>query len=417
MEEKTNRKLQFLLGTAGFFFLLIITYYHRQPPLFDEVLFIPNVYLFEKHGLTKEFLINLNNQAPGPLYEFVQLFFKPLTNLQAPGIRLVNVFLFGMVILMIARIFTMIRPIGFFEALTLSLAIVGIPMVWQIAGLALTEMPAMFFCTFSVLLLIHALRSEENPFASTLLTIAAGFCLGLAILGRSPFLTLVSSSLILVFYKIQSVARWRTILLFIIVALGVSIPVFYIWGGLVPPQQSFVGKGFSIWHGLLAFSYAGMLTLIISPRWFYLNRSILLGLFFTFVLMTLVNIFFTQYEYKPFYKAVATILPESLLKHYPFMISPVLATIALYFIGTCFVHLWQKRHDPLFVFFLVSGMLLLASNFKVTHLFSTRYVGQAAAFFVLVAADYDKSRYGRLIRLAIGMAIGFISLETYILFG
>jgi hypothetical protein len=99
------------------------------------------------------------------------------------------------------------------------------------------------------------------------------------------------------------------------------------------------------------------------------------------------------------------------------MISPVLATIALYFIGTCFFHLWQKRQDPLFVFFLVSGMLLLASNFKVTHLFSTRYVGQAAAFFVLVAADYDKSRYGRLIRLAIGMAIGFISLETYILFG
>ena len=417
MEENTNRKLQFILGTAGFFFLLIITYYHKQPPLFDEVLFIPNVYLFEKHGLTKEFLVNLNNQAPGPLYEFVQLFFKPITGLRAPGIRLVNVFLFGLVILMIARIFTLVRSISFFEALTLSLAIVGVPMVWQIAGLALTEMPAMFFCTFSVMLLIQAIRSEQKPLISTLLAIGAGFCLGLAILGRSPFLTLVGASLILLFYKFHSTARWRIILLFIIVALGVSFPVFYIWGGLVPPQQSFVGKGISIWHGLLAFAYAGLLTVIISPRWFYLNRSILITLFFTFILMTMVNIFFTHYEYKPFYKAVATILPQPLLKHYPFMISPVLATIALYFMGTCFVHLWQKRHDPIFVFFLVSGMLLLASNFKVTHLFSTRYVGQAAAFFVLVAADYDKSRFGRLIRLAIGMAIGFISLETYILFG
>jgi 4-amino-4-deoxy-L-arabinose transferase-like glycosyltransferase len=417
MEEKTNRKLQFLIGTAGFFFLLILTYFHKQPPLFDEVLFIPNVYLFEKHGLTKEFLVNLNNQAPGPLYEFVQLFFKPITGLQAPGIRLVNVFLFGMVILMIARIFTIIRAVGFFEALTLSLAIVGVPMVWQIAGLALTEMPAMFFCTFSVLLLIHAIRSENKPVSGTLLAIAAGLCLGLAILGRSPFLTIAGASLILLFYKMNSVARWRIILLYIILALGIALPVFYIWGGLVPPQQSFVGKGFSIWHGLLAFAYAGMLTLIISPRWFYLNRSIVMALVFTFILMALVNIFFVRYEYKPFYKAVATILPEPLLKHYPLMISPVLATIALYFIGTCIVHLWQRRNDPLFVFFLVSGMLLLASNFKVTHLFSTRYVGQAAAFFVLVAADYDKSRYGRLIRLAIGMAIGFISLETYILFG
>ena len=76
MEEKTNRKLQFLLGTAGFIFLLVLTYLHQQPPLFDEVLFIPNVYLFEMQVLKKEFLENLNNQAPAPLDEYVQLIIK-----------------------------------------------------------------------------------------------------------------------------------------------------------------------------------------------------------------------------------------------------------------------------------------------------------------------------------------------------
>jgi 4-amino-4-deoxy-L-arabinose transferase-like glycosyltransferase len=417
MEEKLNQKLQFLLGTGGFLFLMIITFFHRQPPLFDEVLFVPNVYLFEKHGLSREFLVNLNNQAPGPLYEFVHLFFKPLTHLQAPGIRLVNVFLFGMVILMIARIFTLVRTINYYEAMIWSLAIVGVPMVWQIAGLALTEMPAMFFAVFAVLLLIHAIHSEKRPVASTLFALAAGLCLGLAILGRSPFLTIVAASGILLLFDIKSAARWRTILLIIIVSLSICFPVFYIWGGLVPPQQSFVGKGFSIWHGLLAFAYGGLLAVLIAPGWFFINRTIILSLLLTYIGLVIVNIYFVHYEYKPFYKAVATILPDPLLKNYPLLVSPMLATLSIYFIVTCLVHLWRRRSEPFFVFFLVSGMLLLASNFKVTHLFSTRYVGQAAAFFVLVASDYDKSKNGRLIRLLIGMVIGVISLETYILFG
>ena len=59
-------------------------------------------------------------------------------------------------------------------------------------------------------------------------------------------------------------------------------------------------------------------------------------------------------------------------------------------------------------------MLLLATSAKVTHLFSTRYVAQASPFLVFLLAGYDRSGWGRLLRFLIGMAIGYISLETYI---
>jgi 4-amino-4-deoxy-L-arabinose transferase-like glycosyltransferase len=412
-EDNFLSKLQLGLGAGAFLFLLVLTYTHQQPPLFDEVLFVPNVHLFEQHGLTREFLVNLNNQAPGPLYEFVHLFFKPLTNLETPGIRLVNVFLLGLVILVMARIFTLLKPATYAEGLLFSVAILGVPMVWQIAGLALTEMPAMFFSLFSVLLLLLSLRKMQGKGMSLFFAISGGICLGLAILGRSPFLVLVFSAGIFLVYE-RSAARWRNIMLYSFFALAVSLPVFFIWGGLVPPQQSFVGKGISIWHGVLAYAYAGLMAIILAPRWFFLNKKIVFSLAALYAILALTNIYGTRYEYKPFYKSVGMILPPDMLQYYPFMISPVLATLSLYFIGCTLVHLWNRRKDQYFVYLLVTGMLLLASNFKVTHLFSTRYVGQAAAFFVLIFTEHDKWTAGRIIRILIGMVIGYFSLITYI---
>ena len=74
---------------------------------------------------------------------------------------------------------------------------------------------------------------------------------------------------------------------------------------------------------------------------------------------------------------------------------------------------WEHRKDVFFVFLLLAGMMLLASSFKVTHLFSTRYVAQAAPFLVLIFPDYDSPTVGRWLRFVLGMLIGFASLQTY----
>ena len=138
MKKKISDKLLLATGILGFLFILTITLNHRQPPLFDEVYFVKNFELFEKHGLSKEFLVKMDNQAPGPLYELVHFAFKPLTGLTTPGIRLVNVFLLGLTILLLARIIGIYRNISFAQSLPFAVALMAVPMVWQVTGLALT---------------------------------------------------------------------------------------------------------------------------------------------------------------------------------------------------------------------------------------------------------------------------------------
>ena len=414
MNKKIPEKLFLLTGILGFVFILILTFFHQQPPVFDEIPFVKNLHLFQTQGLSRQFLINVKDQAPGPLYEFVHYTFSPLTNFTTPGIRLVNVFLLGLTILLMAKIISMLRNISFSEALVFAVALVAVPMVWQVTGLALTEMPTMFFSMLSIWLLLLAMKWEDAFLKSTGMAILSGLALGLAILGRSPFLIVGFSSAILLFQNFGNAKRWRTLLIFGICALSISVPVFIIWNGLVPPHQAYVGKGFSLWHGLLAFAYAAFFTVLLAPNWFYFNKKTIFYLAGCYLVFLLVNIFIAHYEYAPLDKTLAKVFPVSFMKLYPLMISPLLATLSFYFVACSFWQGWKKRSDPVFLFLLVAGMLLLASCFKVTHLFSTRYVAQASPFFLLLFPGFDKFTVSRLVRILIAMAIGFMSLETYI---
>lgn len=417
VKKSIPANLLLITGILGFVFILTITFLHQQPPLFDEAYFVKNFALYEKYGLSKEFLVGMQDQAPGPLYEFVHFAFRPVTQLTTPGIRLVNVFLLGMTILILAKIIGLTRKIRFAEALNFAVALVAVPMVWQVTGLALTEMPTMFFSMLSVLLLLMAVNNEEKALKSSLLAIAAGLAFGLSVLGRSPFLVLALAASVLLLGNFRSVARWRTVLLYSICGLGISIPVFLTWKGLVPPQQAFVGKGFSIWHGILSFAYASLFTLIIAPRWFVFNKRTIFWLAGCYVLFLIININFVHFEYAPLAKTLEKVFPTASFRYYPLLISPLLATLSLYFVASCLIQTWRHRADSFFLFFIFAGMLLLASSFKVTHLFSTRYVAQASPFFILLFPAYDSPTLGRWLRFIIGMLIGFASLETYFNFG
>ncbi len=413
MKKEISEKLILLAGILGFLVILLLTFFHQQPPLFDEAYFVKNFELFRTYGLSKEFLLRMDNQAPGPLYELVHFAFKPLTGLTTPGIRLVNVFLLGMTILLLARIITLIKKDVSGSSLSWSIALIAVPMVWQVTGLALTEMPTMFFSVLSVLLLLLAIKTEAFVLKSCLLALLAGVTLGLSILGRSPFLTLGLASASLLLYHLNDGKRWRTLIIYGVCALAIAVPVFIIWDGLVPPQQAFVGRGFSFWHGILAYAYGALLTVFIAPRWFYFNKRIILYMVVCYVLLLMMNMMLVRYEYAPLDRTLAKVLPQAFMKIYPLMISPLLATLSLYFIFSSAWQGWLNRKRPVFIFLLLAGMLILASSFKVTHLFSTRYVAQAAPFFVMIFPGYDRPTLGRLLRFIIAMAIGYFSLETY----
>ncbi len=405
-------------GLAGFFILIIITVLHHQPPLFDEVLFIPNVYLYEEQGLTSEFLRNMTNQAPGPLYQFVHVFFKPLTHYQNPQLRLVNVFLLILTFLLIAKIITLISKTRFTPALTIASGIIAIPMMWQISGMALTEIPAIFFGILSLLLFILAMSKEESkPVLGYLLAITGGISLGLSILGRSPFLLLGVAAPVFILYKLKSVKRWANVLLFLLPAAAICIPVFMIWGGLYPPQQRFVSQGgISIWNGILSLAYGAIVVLLIAPRWYIFNKRVLFLLIGGYIVLLLLNYFVLKYTYYPLSITLLKVFPPSFMSFYPYIIAPFLGVAAIYFSCCSLVRLYENRHNPYLVFFLAIGFLLLLSSFKVTHLFSSRYVAQAAPFLLIACKDYDRWSLSRLFRLIIGIGIGILSLETYFSF-
>lgn len=407
-----------ILAITAYLVLLLITAAHRQPPLFDERLFVPNIYLFEQYGFSRTFLLEMDNQAPGPLYQLVHVALKRLTHFSTPGIRLVNTAMLAGIILMIAWLLRQLLHAGWKRAFLLSAGIMSIPMVWLVSGMALTEVPPMFFATLSVCLLWLALQREQRRFpAALLLALLGGAALGLSIWGRSPFLVIAPAAVCLLWGNLRNGRRWALLVLYSGVSLAMCLPVFMIWKGLMPPKQALVGAGgFSLWHGILAFAYGAMATLLVAPRWFIFNRRILLYLVAAYPLLLLLNIALLQETYAPLSEALRQVLPAALMRLYPYLVAPALCLIAIYF-GICsLLRAREHQGQPFFLFLLAGCLLLLASSAGVTHLFSSRYVAQAVPLLMLVLAGYQRFSYARCALFAAGMVMGVLSLETYFRF-
>jgi len=136
--------LSILIG--GLLFLIGSTIYNKSPIIFDELNFVPNVELMDQLGFTKEFLVQMKNQAPGPLYQIIHVVLMPITHLKPPAIRIVNLVFLLLIILITSKIIKNTFSDLKYHHLFLALNIIAVPVTWVISGLALTEIPAMFFC-------------------------------------------------------------------------------------------------------------------------------------------------------------------------------------------------------------------------------------------------------------------------------
>ena len=96
-----------------------------------------------------------------------------------------------------------------------------------------------------------------------------------------------------------------------------ALPVFITWEGLVPPQQRFIGRGFSLWHGILSFAYGALLTIIIAPRWFYYSKKTWIWLVGGYIVLLALNIFLVRYDYSPLVKTIEKIFPAGVYENLP----------------------------------------------------------------------------------------------------
>ena len=131
-----------IVNILGLLLLVVAVCFSPSSYVYDERFHILGVELLKNQGLSLEFLQGTGRSAPGPLYFMIHYLFEPLTNLNGPQIRLVNLLFF---VLTIAALFLICKSFSFSNPLISSLSIMATPLVWPIAGMALTEIPSMFF--------------------------------------------------------------------------------------------------------------------------------------------------------------------------------------------------------------------------------------------------------------------------------
>ncbi len=402
-----------LILSLGLVTLAALTIFNLNPLLFDEVLFPPNVELMERLGFGRKFLTLMKDQAPGPLYEFIHLPLKSITGLKPPGIRIVNLVLLLIIMFVLFKIFKKNFQYETEKAWIAALNIIAIPTIWQVTGLALTEIPAMVFAVISFYFLTLILSNDHRvKNINIIYSIIAGVSLSFAILGRSPYLLLVFPFLITLLYYKQDI---RLYIPFIIFTMALTLPVFFIWGGLIPPLQvRQVSEGWiKPWHGILACSYAGIIGIIINPKWFTVSKKIAIIFVCMAAAFFLINFLWLGYEFAPMSVTIQKIIGYKTMIVYKRMISPILAAFGLYFVFCCFVKLKEKNLDKVYTLAVLSSLSILATAATVTHQFSSRYVVQAAPFLLFMFIDLNKDDKWRVPRLIVGMTIGFLSLNTY----
>jgi 4-amino-4-deoxy-L-arabinose transferase-like glycosyltransferase len=399
-----------LVNVLGFVVLLTCVLLSPHSLIYDEVYHLPLVGLLNQYGLSYRFLRGTGQSAPGPLYSIIHYIFQPLTDLEAPAIRLVNILLLLLLILVLSLTLQKIFKIP--RALVSSLAIMGLPMIWVITGMALTEISAMLLATLSVFLIFLALEKiEDNQQISLGIAALSGLCLGMAILGRQTFIVLM---FILPILTISSSKKsWQPLLLCWLTSGILPAIVFSVWGGIVPPGQSSLSSGYSLRNGFLSFAYTGLLLFILAPKWFSLSRAIIISVL---VSGFLGNAIFTILSIRPAYHVFKKIIPDpTLLNFFFYLASSCLLAFGILFLIASLNNCRDHNKDSKFLFLNVAVIIVAATAFKITHYYSTRYTATAIPFLILLAQYYTKDNYFKVARLLLGNIVGCLMLVSYFL--
>ena len=406
-----------VLGVAGLV-LLLLTVTSPNELLYDEPWYVRTVSLVHDHGFTVEFLRSLPGLA-GPLYTVVQWIFEPLTGRQPPGVRLVNV---GFMVLTVVSLYGALRYVPTPSRRVAALSLLAVPMTWVMGGLALTEFTAMALATLGTLCLLAALfRPGAVPGAkpaSLALALLGGLLFGAAILGRQPLLVVLGA---LPFLLIGAPIRLRLpqLVVFGLPAATMALATFVIWGGLVPPAESYSAWGgdtvampdaaISIPFGLLGLGYAAVVVMLLAPGFLRMSWKLVAGVLVAALLLNA----FGFLRITPIGSVAARIMGPGLLGVYGYVAASAIIALGIVLLIAMFRAAWARREDPVYVFFCIAALLCIASIAGNTSQFSSRYVGTLAPFLIPAIAPSLRGDGWAPLRFAVGATLGALSLLSY----
>lgn len=389
-------------------YCILFCFVARSGPalVYDERYYFEPIALLHQYGLSLTFLREYP-QGAGLLNNVLHWALAPITGLAAPAIRLVNpLFL----LLTVYGTWRILKQGGCPTPGASALGLIGIPFIWILNGMALTEMPAILLSTLSFWCLLwgKSLRAAR-PCAAHLVAFLAGFLLGLAFLSRQPVIVLLAAVPLLFLGELRQSVRLFAAYFCGTAVLPVAICTY--WQGLVAPHAPVhVGaSGISVHHIVLSLSYAAVAMLILAPRWFAMPRLLLA---FTVAGVLLANLSCGLIEINAA-RSVIERLPAQFVAVWPRVVgSGMLALAALFCISTLHRAI-EQRHNPHWLFFCAGMLLLIATAGKIPHQFSSRYTAMSCVLMVLAAAPYSVATPAKSLRLAAGMAVGYLCLMSY----
>lgn len=395
-----------LVPTMGFVVLISMILLSRTPLTYDEPWHLETVPLLQEKGLSADFLRSLPGPA-GPLFSVVQGLFAPLTHLQPPGVRLVSA---ASLAALVAAVFLILlsrndSP----QPWSMALCVLCIPILWRWAGLALTELPPLVFLAGFLACMLNL--DQAGPRSRQLaLAITGGLCLGIATLGRQPSLVAIGALPLLWRDRRSVLPLAMTVLSSALLVL----PVFYTWGGIVPPRMNLIPAGINPGFGMLSFAYGAVLVLLLAPRYFVLSAPLIVISILTGAAL---HWFIWEPSLVPLYSAAHRYLSPGLVNVYARLANTLMIAAGVLLIISILVRAAQDRKDRSALFMSAACLLLLATPARVTHLFSPRYVSVAVPCLVYLTAPWSPPTFCKAIRLTVGVILGALSLWSFLVIG
>ena len=412
-KERGRRKIGFAAGSVAIAILCLFIVFSPRHMVYDELAHISNVSEVHRIGWIATLTSASNISAAGPLFTAIHLICEPWTKLSAPAIRLPNFILFIGLVLVLARTAQLLQ---LRDPALAALSIIAVPFLWPAAGMALTEIPALFCYAASVLVCVGVEQAGNRvSVARICLALMGGILLGLACLGRQTYL---ATLLALPFLCRRELKTWLSPALIAFSALSVCGWLFWVWGGLIPPSLKANDAGLHYSHGVLSFSYLALATLFLAPKWLLfekgLSRKELVLIYAVGLGAAILTLAYPIAVIAPARSLMERILTPSLFAWYPRVISALLAGLAAIWLMKFARELWLYRDQRVWLFIHLSLLVLALTPIKISHQFSSRYVVTDIALLVLLVwKRHDPISWVYGARVAFGTFIGAMILRTY----
>jgi hypothetical protein len=400
MLQQPKPWIRYHIEIAGLIIIAILgIFFTMHGYIYDEPYYLSNVDILKEHGIGDYFLLNLKGPA-GPTYSVLHYILSPLTHLNIALVRAVNIVLFILSIIVLNSCFKQLKIKGS------AIAGVAIPMTAVCIGMALTEMPAIFFLCLSIYFFS---KSSGNQI---LFKFLSGIFLSIAILGRQPLLLTIPCFIYLNGFSKKAIL---STIAFLIATAALPLYCFYVWKDIIPAEGNYVEEGsLVVVHFLLALGYALICFLIISPEFIRLPFKIKpLIIVLTFIASILIS-YFMDLKFPVLNTLAAKVLPAAVLQYYPYLCFSFLMVAGIYLLVVFAYRGYEFRHDKIILFSLFACFVILFSTLSIKHQFSSRYVFQAFPFMLIIAERFIKFSTKTYWLRIVGVVIGIASLVTYL---